>query len=58
MRRNFALGHASSGEGFLDSRKQIMKTMLGQADPINFTVDNIITTLRHNGCGDTLEQKN
>ena len=46
------LGPRLNGRGLLGQPKQIIKTLLGQGDPANFTVDNI----RNNGYGDTLEK--
>ena len=36
---------------------QTIKTLLGQGDPANFTVQNTIETLRNGGYGDTLDEK-
>ena len=41
----------------LGKLKQNIKTLLGQGDRANFTVENIIETLRLNGYRDTVEEK-
>ena len=37
--------------------KQIIKTWLGQGDQANFTVDDIIETIRNSGYEDTVEER-
>ena len=50
------LGPRLYRRGILGQPKQIIKTLLGKGDQANFTVDNIIETLRNNGSRDTLEE--
>ena len=52
------LGPSLNRRGLLGQPKQIVKTLLGQGDLANFTVEKTSsTTLRNNGYGDTLEEK-
>ena len=51
------LGPRLNKGGLLGQPKQIIKTLLDQGDLVNFSVDNIIDTLRNNGYGDTLAEK-
>ena len=44
------------GEVCTDSRKNIVKTELGTQDVAQYTVDNIIQCLNHNGNGELLEE--
>ena len=56
-RRNLAFGPRLYRRGIFGQSKQIIQTILGQGDLVNFTVNNIVTTLMNSGYGDTLEEK-
>ena len=51
------LGPRLYKRGLLEQPNQTIKTLLGQGDPANFTVQNTIETLRNSGYGDTLDEK-